>query len=279
MNSLLELYTNTPELSVEQELELVASIAAGDSAALHTLVESNLGLVVAISQKFANKGLNVDDLIGEGTLGLTRAAHGFKPGNGTRFSTYASFWIKQAITQALFAATTIQVPLSMRKAVNHWKAAQRKLETTLGRAPTSGEIAASLGFSRPQARNVRAALMARSVSLLSTIPSGGADDFQLLVSDPSLDAEQRRRERIAILHERLDVLTEREKIIVSLRYGFGDNRPKSNREIAHRLKLHRETVRQNLVRAVQKLRSLRAATPAWAMEEEASSEDEEQSWP
>ena len=148
MNSPIEVFTGATELSAQEEVALASSIAAGDTAALHKLVESNIGLVVTIAQKFAGKGLTVDDLIGEGTLGLTRAARMFKPGNGSRFCTYASYWITQTITQALFESHLIQIPGHMRPALKRWKAAQRELTETLGLAATAAEVAASLGLSR-----------------------------------------------------------------------------------------------------------------------------------
>jgi RNA polymerase primary sigma factor len=264
MNSQSKLFTKASPLSEQEEHELASAIARGDDDALHKLVEANLRLVVKIARIYVGKGLSLDDLIGEGTLGLTRAAKKFHPRHGARFGTYAAFWIKQAIGQAMLESMClIQIPPHAFHLMRRWKSAQRALTGSLGRAPSTAEIAGTLGLSRTQARNVDAALTATTVKIASTIAGEGTRSFQLEIQERSRDADESRHERLDLLRESLGCLSRRERAVVSMRYGFDDGRFKAHREIAKKLGVSRENSRLILIQAEKKLRSHQPALAAW----------------
>ena len=247
MNSPIEVFTGATELSAQEEVALASSIAAGDTAALHKLVESNIGLVVTIAE-ICRQGPHRRRLDRRGYARPHPRSAYVKPGNGSRFCTYASYWITQTITQALFESHLIQIP-------GAHATGPQTLEGCPARANGNSRPRRDRRRSRcvarlesAQERNIRAALTARSLTLLSTIPAEGPDDFQLLVHDPAPEAENRSGERFDELRGRLRALDQHEKVVVALRYGFNGKPPKSNREIAAMLNMHRETVRLILTR-------------------------------
>jgi RNA polymerase primary sigma factor len=256
MNRPINSFTETSTLTVEEETELAKSIACGDGDALHKLIEANLGLVVTIAQNHVRKGLSLDDLVGEGTLGLTIAAKRFEPGLSIRFSTYAACWIKQAIVREVQKSScVITIPDRTRQLMRRWKSAQRALTGTLGRAPSSVEIARSLRLTRLQVHKIRAALTAATVKFASAI----ADDeesraFEFEHREPPPDAGDRKRELIELLRRRFDCLSGRERAAVALRYGIDSGFERPDRAIARKLRLSRESTRGLLLTAEEKLR-------------------------
>jgi RNA polymerase primary sigma factor len=249
-------FTNIEPLTQTEEIELVRAIARGNENALHKLVEANLGLVVSIARTHRGRGLSLDDLIGEGTLGLTRAARTFESNYETRFATYARFGIKQAIAQALLETTcVIQIPTHTRKLVRLWKLTRRSLTDSLGRTPTSAEIARSLGLSRTQLQNVEVALMAMTVKLESTIIGEDTGIAQIDVYQPEHDASETKRELLDLIRRRFRQLDGCERTVISLHYGFETGRSASVSKIAQRLRLSPHATRRILVHAVRKLRS------------------------
>src|SRR5262245_53929849 len=150
-SSALEAYLReidtTPLLDAHQEQQLAGRVQAGDPAARDHLVRANLRLVVSIARAYAGRGLELPDLIAEGNLGLLRAAEAFDPAAGTRFSTYASFWIRQSIRRGLHATPAVRLPAYMTQLVWEWRRAAARLKDELGRAPADDEVAARLGLS------------------------------------------------------------------------------------------------------------------------------------
>ncbi len=241
-------------LSAAEECTLAAAIAAGDRDARSRMIRSNLRLVVRIARDYAGRGLSLDDLVGEGNLGLIRAAEEFDPSFGTRFSTYASYWIKQAIRHALTNTTaTIRLPAHMVTLLSKWRKAERALYRELGQAPTFDQVAVTLGLSDAQRTLVE---RARRASQLR--PEGGDDKNAWSPDeagdgrdgpDAALEAADERRQLLG----RLDRLDDRERAIVSLRFGLDGDGPMTLKEVGKRLGVTREWVRKIEVRAVKKL--------------------------
>ncbi len=250
----------TDLLSAEEERSLAEGIARGDEASKSRLIRANLRLVVRIARDYAGRGLPMDDLIGEGNLGLIRASEEFDPSFGTRFSTYACYWIKQAIRQALTnTAATIRLPAHMVQMLGKWRRAERTLRRDLGRAPTAVEIAADLGLTDSQKRLAEQALR---VSHLRRDGSGsGSGDGEdgswssedLAADDSAPDRSLELADDRRALMDRLDRLDDRERAIVSLRFGLGGADPLTLKEVGRRLGVTREWVRKIELRAVRKL--------------------------
>ncbi len=243
-------------LTAAEEVALASAIAAGDDAARSRMIGANLRLVVKIARDYMGRGLALDDLIGEGNLGLIRAAVEFDPDFGTRFSTYASYWIKQAIRHALTNTTaTIRLPSHMVNLLTKWRRAERSLARELGRPPSEEQVAVQLGLTDAQFELVRKAKLAGRLQLESNFatsetpwtPDESADARE--APDAALDAAD---ERQALLR-RLDRLDARERMVVSLRYGLGDDSPQTLKEVGRRLGVTREWVRKIELRAVAKL--------------------------
>jgi RNA polymerase primary sigma factor len=243
-------------LTAAEERELADAIANGDKDARKRMIEANLRLVVKIARDYMGRGIALDDLIGEGNLGLIRATQEFDPRYGTRFSTYASYWIKQAIRHALINTTaTIRLPAHMVGLLTRWRRAERALCRELRRAPTFEEIASQLGLSAMQKTLVARAQQARGLKLENGL-TGEANHWSPEEAvdrrdspESSLEAED-ERER---LRSRLDRLDDRERAILSWRYGLEGASPLTLKEIGRRLGVTREWVRKIELRAVRKL--------------------------
>jgi RNA polymerase primary sigma factor len=243
-------------LTAEEERELAAAIARGDKDARKRMIEANLRLVVKIARDYLGRGITLDDLVGEGNLGLIRATQEFDPRFGTRFSTYASYWIKQAIRHALINTTaTIRLPAHMVGLLTRWRRAERVLYRDLRRAPTFDEIAAQLGLSEVQKTLVARAQQAQQLKLENNLagdlnhwsPEEAVDARS--APESSLEAEDER----ARLRSRLNRLDARERVILSWRYGLEGTSPLTLKEIGRRLGVTREWVRKIELRAVRKL--------------------------
>jgi RNA polymerase primary sigma factor len=244
-------------LSAAQEVELAKRIERGDSAAKNEMIQSNLRLVVSIAKNYRNQGLPFLDLIQEGTLGLIRAVEKFDWRRGFKFSTYATWWIRQAVARALAdKARTIRMPVHIVERLQKMNRAERLLWTQLGREPTLEEIAEEASLTVQQVLDVRAAARA-STSL--DAPLGDSEDAVLgdfVASDAPLPEETVELTlRSQALRQALAALPERERDVVTLRYGIGGIEPRTLEEIGRRLGLTRERVRQIELESLRRLAS------------------------
>jgi RNA polymerase primary sigma factor len=248
-----------PLLTAAQEVELAKKIERGDMQAKTTMIQSNLRLVVSIAKNYRNQGLPFLDLIQEGTLGLIRAVEKFDWRRGYKFSTYATWWIRQAVARALAdKARTIRMPVHIVERLQKMNRAERHLWTQLGREPTLEEIAEEASLPIHQAKEVRAA--ARAATSLDQ-PVGDQDDAVLgdfVAGEGMLPEEQVELSlRSQALAAALAALGDRERQVLVLRYGLADFEPKTLEEIGRRLGLTRERVRQIEVEALRRLATLR----------------------
>jgi RNA polymerase primary sigma factor len=235
-----------PLLTAAQEVELSKRIERGDMQAKQRMIQSNLRLVVSIAKNYRNQGLPFLDLIQEGTLGLIRAVEKFDWRRGYKFSTYATWWIRQAVARALAdKARTIRMPVHIVERLQKLNKAERTLWTQLGREPTLEEVAEEASLPIEQAREVKAAAYA-STSLDQ--PVGDREDAvfgDFVAGDgPSPDEQVEVILRSQALARALAALADRERQVLILRYGLDNSEPRTLEEIGRRLDLTRERVRQ-----------------------------------
>ncbi|WP_459558016.1 sigma-70 family RNA polymerase sigma factor [Lacunimicrobium album] len=237
----------TPLLNAAEEKELAYRIAEGDMQARDQMVRANLRLVVNIARGYSTKGLPLQDLIEEGNLGLLRAVEGFDPDMNTRFSTYASYWIKQSIKRALVnSSKTIRIPAYMVELLSKWRKATAKLQDEMNRVPTADEVAKELDLPKKKLRIVK-----KAIELYNSTPQSSDDEDGWSMGDLIPDERDKGPDNDLIegdslkhVYEMLEHMDERESSIIRLRFGLDGDEPKTLKEIGILLGLTRERVRQ-----------------------------------
>lgn len=244
-------------LTVEEEIEIAQRIENGDMAAKAELAEANLRLVVSIAKRYINRGMPFLDLIQEGNLGLMRAVEKFEYKKGFKFSTYATWWIRQAITRAIAdQARTIRIPVHMVETINRLLRVQRTLVQDLGREPTPEEIAAEMNIDPERVREIQK--IAQEPVSLET-PIGEEEDSHLgdFIPDEDIPSPQEAATNTMLreqLFQTLSLLTEREQKVIRLRFGLDDGKVRTLEEVGRVFDVTRERIRQIEAKALRKLR-------------------------
>jgi len=246
----------TALLSPDEEYDLAIAVGNGDIEARDRMVRANLRLVVNIARGYTGKGLGLQDLIEEGNLGLLRAVEGFDPAMGTRFSTYASYWIKQSIKRALInTAKTIRIPAYMVELLSKWRRASTRLAEELGRSPTPEEVARVLGLPRKKLPIIK-----KAIRIYNLTPQTDQADAGWSLGEMIMDERVRTPEEEMLEHDnlehimgQLEVMDQREATVLRMRFGLEDSEPRTLKQIGEALGLTRERVRQIETEALGKL--------------------------
>lgn len=244
-------------LSADEEIELAHRIAEGDQSAKNKLVEANLRLVVSLARHYQGCGLSYQDLIQEGNIGLIKAAEKFDVSKGFRFSTYASWWIKQALSRAIAdQSRTIRIPVHMTENINKFKKIERELLNQLNREPKIKEIADAMGISEKQAKEIQSYIV-EPTSL--DIQVGDDDDTTIgsFIEDTHFvnpESAYIKESNGDVVNAVLDTLSDREANILRLRFGIGGKKAMTLEEVGKEYSLTRERIRQIEAKALRKLR-------------------------
>jgi RNA polymerase primary sigma factor len=246
----------TPLLSMEEEQQLAYRIQAEDYEARDQMIRANLRLVVSIARGYVGKGLSLQDLIEEGNLGLLRAVEGFDPTMNTRFSTYASYWIKQSIKRALVnTANTIRIPAYMVELLAKWRRATSKLRDELGRPPTNEEVARFLGLPKKKLNIIK-----KAIRIYNSAPQTDQQDAGWSIDEMLMDSRAKTPDNEMVetddmkqVMQLLDKMDKREATVLRMRFGLDDEQPKTLKEIGECLGLTRERVQQIESEALAKL--------------------------
>jgi RNA polymerase primary sigma factor len=248
MESYIRDINQTSLLNANEERELAKAIIDGDSEARDRMVRANLRLVIKIARGYTRRGLGLQDLIEEGNLGLLHAVEYFDPSMGVRFSTYASYWIKQAITRALVNTTkTVRIPNYMVGLLNTWRKTSMELQDEFGRTPTQDEIGRCMKLSKRKLKIISKAIRIYNAGMDSVGEEARPGLYDLLVDEhtPAPDAQLSDRDELREVMALMERMTdEREKTVLRMRFGLHGQEPRTLKEIGISLGLTRERVRQ-----------------------------------
>lgn len=246
----------TALLTSGDEQELAVQIGQGDNAARDRMVRANLRLVVNIARGYTGKGLSLQDLIEEGNLGLLRAVEGFDPAVGTRFSTYASYWIKQSIKRALInSGKTIRIPAYMVELLSKWRRASARLNEELGRTPTPEEVARVLGLPKKKLPIIKKAIRIYNATPQTDQMQAGWTLGEMVMDErlPSPDEVLVENDNLEHVMQMLQTMDQREATVLRMRFGLAGHDPRTLKEIGESLGLTRERVRQIETEALRKM--------------------------